>query len=83
MWFFKKTSQKEKTSLELVEEQLIFWRKVYERHAGTNNISERNEAYKKISQFEDHLITINKEQMPARLKALEDSYAELTLLRDK
>lgn len=70
--------KKLKTTLEVIEDQLKFWR------GGVNNLSVRTDAVRRISEIENHLLAMHKEQtknlIPERIKALEDAYAELMLM---
>jgi hypothetical protein len=71
---FSRAPEKPKTSLDLIEDQLEFWRRKI------NDMYTRQVAYERIKTLEDHLMAINKEQMPERMKALEDALAEILLL---
>lgn len=70
-WFNR--TKAPKTSLDLIEEQLKFWRsKVGDPYVGY-------EAKRRVIEIENHLMKINETTLPERIKALEEAYAEILL----
>ncbi len=65
---------REKTELDLIEDQLKFWR------SKTNDTYSRTDAISRIKELENHLIKMHSLKIPERMKALEDAIGELYLL---
>lgn len=67
-----------KTAVELLEDQLSFWR------SRVSSITTQTDAVRRITELETHLMQMHKEQVknliPERIKALEDTMAELMLM---
>lgn len=63
-----------KTELELIEEQIIFYRRL------TNDAFTRSEAFSRLKELENHLIKMHSIKIPERMKALEEAIGELYLL---
>lgn len=74
--FFKKRSPK--TPLDLIEDQLYFWR------SRVSSITTQTDAVRRITELENHLMQLHKEEVknriPERIKSLEDTMAELMLM---
>ena len=66
--------KKPKTELDLIEDQLKFWRR------RVSSITGNYEATKRIIELENHLIKMHSIKIPERIKALEEAIGELYLL---
>ena len=70
--------KKDKTPVDLLEDQLKFWR------SKVGHTFLQNDAVKRITEIESHLIAMHKEQtknlVPERIKSLENTMAELMLM---
>jgi hypothetical protein len=70
---FSKT-EKSKMPIDLLEDQLKFWR------GRVSSITTQHDAVKRITEIENHLMALNKEQIPERIKALESAFQELLMM---
>lgn len=66
--------KKEKTELELIEDQLKFWR------SRVSSITTQTDAVRRLTELENHLIKMHSIKIPERMKALEEAIGELYLL---
>ena len=66
--------KKEKTEIDLIEDQIKFYRRL------VNDSFTRSDAFSRLKELESHLIKMHSLKIPERIKSIEDAIGELYLM---